>query len=67
MRNVDNIDTGTILSGQPVSMPLALAPIGLAGRLAEAGKLLVQTNRMVFFRLTAPFPEHRQERSVLRR
>lgn len=39
MRNVDNIDTSTILSGQPASMPLALAPIGMAGMMARRGEV----------------------------
>ena len=40
MCDVGNIDTGTILSGQPASMPLALAPIGIAGMMARRGEVL---------------------------
>ena len=39
MHDVDNIDTGTTLSGQPASMPLALAPIGMAGMMARRGEV----------------------------
>ena len=39
LHNVDNIDTGTTLSGQPASMPLALAPIGMAGMMARRGEV----------------------------
>ena len=39
MRNVDNIDTSTTLSGQHASMPLALAPIGMAGLMARRGEV----------------------------
>jgi L-lactate dehydrogenase (cytochrome) len=39
MHNVDNIDTSTILSGQSASMPLALAPIGMAGMMARRGEV----------------------------
>jgi L-lactate dehydrogenase (cytochrome) len=40
MRNVENIDTSTVLSGQSVSMPLVLAPIGAAGMMARRGEVL---------------------------
>ena len=40
MRNVENIDTSTVLSGQPASMPLALAPIGIAGMMGRRGEVL---------------------------
>jgi L-lactate dehydrogenase (cytochrome) len=40
MCDVGNIDTSTILSGQPASMPLALAPIGFAGMMARRGEVL---------------------------
>ena len=39
MHDVDNIDTSTTLSGQPASMPLALAPIGMAGMMARRGEV----------------------------
>jgi len=39
MREVDNIDTSTVLSGQTVSMPLVLAPIGMAGLMARRGEV----------------------------
>ena len=40
MCDVGNIDTSTTLSGQPASMPLALAPIGIAGMMARRGEVL---------------------------
>ena len=40
MSGVGNIDTSTILNGQPASMPLALAPIGIAGMMARRGEVL---------------------------
>jgi len=40
MRDVSSIDTSTVLSGQAVSMPLALAPVGLAGMMARRGEVL---------------------------
>jgi len=39
MHDVDNINTSTTLSGQPASMPLALAPIGMAGMMARRGEV----------------------------
>lgn len=39
MHDVDNIDTSTTLSGQSASMPLALAPIGMAGMMARRGEV----------------------------
>ncbi|WP_020681329.1 L-lactate dehydrogenase [Marinobacterium rhizophilum] len=38
MKNVDNVDTGTTLAGQAASMPLALAPVGMAGMFARRGE-----------------------------
>lgn len=40
LRDVSNVDTSTVLSGKPVSMPLALAPIGMAGMMARRGETL---------------------------
>ena len=40
MCDVGNIDTNTTLCGQPASMPLALAPIGIAGMMARRGEVL---------------------------
>ena len=40
MRDVGDIDTTTSLSGQQSSMPLALAPVGLAGMMARRGEVL---------------------------
>jgi len=37
--DVDGVDTGTMLAGQPCAMPLALAPVGLAGMLARRGEV----------------------------
>lgn len=39
MRNVDGVSTATELAGQPVSMPLALAPVGMAGMYARRGEV----------------------------
>ena len=39
MRNVERVDTGTMLAGKPVSMPLVLAPIGMAGLFARRGEV----------------------------
>jgi L-lactate dehydrogenase (cytochrome) len=39
MRDVGDIDTATTLCGQPASMPLALAPVGLAGMMARRGEV----------------------------
>jgi len=38
LRDVSHIDTSTTFAGEPVSMPLALAPIGLAGMMARRGE-----------------------------
>lgn len=38
LRDVSNIDTSTTLAEHRVSMPLALAPIGLAGMMARRGE-----------------------------
>jgi L-lactate dehydrogenase (cytochrome) len=40
MRDVGNIDTGTVMCGSPSSMPLALAPVGMAGLMARRGEAL---------------------------
>ena len=40
MRDVSNIDTGTVMCGASVSMPLALAPVGMAGLMARRGEVL---------------------------
>jgi L-lactate dehydrogenase (cytochrome) len=40
MRDVSDIDTGTELCGRRVSMPLALAPVGMAGMFARRGEVL---------------------------
>ncbi len=39
MRDVSHVDTSTVLSGQAASMPLALAPLGLAGMMARRGEV----------------------------
>ena len=39
MCNVDNVDTSTTLFGQPASMPLVLAPVGLAGMMRRRGEV----------------------------
>lgn len=38
LRDVSHIDTGTTLAAEPVRMPIALAPIGLAGMMARRGE-----------------------------
>jgi L-lactate dehydrogenase (cytochrome) len=38
MRDVSKIDTRTTLMGQAASMPLALAPVGMAGMMARRGE-----------------------------
>ena len=43
MRNVDGVSTQAELAGQSVSMPLALAPVGMAGMYARRGE--VQASR----------------------
>jgi len=40
MRDVGGTDTSTTLCGRDVSMPLALAPVGLAGMMARRGEVL---------------------------
>ena len=40
MRDVDHIDSSCILSGSAASMPLAIAPIGMAGMMARRGEVL---------------------------
>jgi L-lactate dehydrogenase (cytochrome) len=40
MSDVSQIDTSTTLSGRPASMPLALAPVGMAGMMARRGEVL---------------------------
>jgi len=39
MRDVGDIDTSTTLLGQKSSMPLALAPVGMAGMMARRGEV----------------------------
>ncbi len=38
LRDVTNIDTSTLLAGEKASMPLVLAPIGMAGLMARRGE-----------------------------
>jgi L-lactate dehydrogenase (cytochrome) len=38
MKNVDQVDTRTVLAGQAASMPVALAPVGMAGMFARRGE-----------------------------
>ncbi len=38
MKNVDQVDTSTSLAGQQSSMPVALAPVGMAGMFARRGE-----------------------------
>ncbi len=39
MRDVSGVDTGTALFGQALSMPLILAPVGLAGMMRRRGEV----------------------------
>jgi L-lactate dehydrogenase (cytochrome) len=39
LKNVDKIDTTSTLAGMPVSMPLALAPVGMSGLYARRGEV----------------------------
>lgn len=43
LRDVSNIDTATLLAGEPAAMPVILAPVGMAGLYARRGE--VQTVR----------------------
>jgi L-lactate dehydrogenase (cytochrome) len=40
MRDVSEVDTGVDIGGRRMSMPLALAPIGMAGMMARRGEVL---------------------------
>jgi L-lactate dehydrogenase (cytochrome) len=40
MRDVGKVDTSTLLSGRAVSMPVALAPVGLTGMMARRGEAM---------------------------
>jgi L-lactate dehydrogenase (cytochrome) len=40
MRDVSGVDTSTTLAGRKVSMPLALAPVGMAGMFARRGEVM---------------------------
>lgn len=40
MRDVSNVDTAVNIGGQQLGMPLALAPIGMAGMMARRGEVL---------------------------
>ncbi len=40
MKNVDNVDSSTVLAGHQASMPMALAPVGMAGLFARRGETL---------------------------
>ena len=39
LKNVDQIDLASTLAGAPVSMPVALAPVGMAGLFARRGEV----------------------------
>lgn len=39
MRDVSSVDTGTVLLGHSLSMPLILAPVGLAGMMRRRGEV----------------------------
>ncbi len=43
LKDVSNIDTSTMLAGEPAAMPVVLAPVGMAGLYARRGE--VQTVR----------------------
>jgi L-lactate dehydrogenase (cytochrome) len=40
LHDVSHIDTATTLAGEPAAMPLALAPVGMAGMFARRGEVL---------------------------
>jgi L-lactate dehydrogenase (cytochrome) len=40
MRDVSDVDTGADIGGRRMSMPLALAPVGMAGMMARRGEVL---------------------------
>jgi L-lactate dehydrogenase (cytochrome) len=40
LHDVDAIDTTTTLAGEPAAMPLALAPVGMAGMMARRGEVI---------------------------
>jgi L-lactate dehydrogenase (cytochrome) len=40
MRDVSGVDTSTTLAGRKVAMPLALAPVGMAGMFARRGEVI---------------------------
>jgi L-lactate dehydrogenase (cytochrome) len=40
LRDVSRVDTSAVLCGRPAAMPLALAPIGMAGMMARRGEAL---------------------------
>ncbi len=40
MRDVSSVDTSTMLAGRTVSMPVALAPVGMAGMFSRRGEVL---------------------------
>lgn len=40
LRDVSRIETTTVLCGRPARMPVALAPVGLAGMMARRGEVL---------------------------
>jgi L-lactate dehydrogenase (cytochrome) len=40
MRDVSGVDTSTTLAGRPAAMPLALAPVGMAGMFARRGEVI---------------------------
>ncbi|SDT98805.1 L-lactate dehydrogenase (cytochrome) [Pseudomonas pohangensis] len=39
LRNVDNLDTSTEIAGKPASMPVVLAPVGMAGLFGRRGEV----------------------------
>lgn len=40
MRDVSNVDTSTTLAGRKAAMPLALAPVGMAGMFSRRGEVI---------------------------
>jgi len=40
LRDVHGVDTATTLAGEPAAMPLALAPVGMAGLMARRGEVI---------------------------
>jgi len=54
LRDVSSIDTSTELFGTQMSIPVGLAPVGLAGMYARRGELQAMRRKMLAFHLHYP-------------